>query len=136
MNTSQPKQIESWDKDKLLEWIQQELPGLLTGDDLEKFKAASIRGRAFVKYGGDVGFFKNGCHLPIGPSLELADLAREIAGVETAGAKSKSLSFIPCTPRRQQANNLTGNRQQAEDVEMSDSAGKFTDRPPLLFSLR
>jgi hypothetical protein len=35
---------------------------------------------------------------------------------------SKSLSFILCTPRRQQANNFTGKRQQAEDVEMSDAA--------------
>jgi len=29
--------------------------------------------------------------------------------------------FIPCTPRTHQVNNVTGNRQQAEDVEMSDS---------------
>ena len=30
---------------------------------------------------------------------------------------------MSCTPRRQQANNVTGNGQQAEDVEMSDAAG-------------
>jgi hypothetical protein len=93
MDTSQAKptieQIENWDKDKLLEWIQQELPGLLTGDDLEKFKAASIRGRVFVKYGCDTGFFKNECNLPVGISYELADLAREIAEGKTAGKKSK-----------------------------------------------
>jgi hypothetical protein len=40
---------------------------------------------------------------------------------DAADMKSKLLSFIPCIPRRQQANNLTGNRQQAEDVEMSDA---------------
>jgi hypothetical protein len=37
---------------------------------------------------------------------------------DAADMKSKLLSFIPCTPRRQQANNVTGNRQQAEDVDM------------------
>jgi len=64
----------------------------------------------------------NKCNLPIGASERLANLARELAGGETAGIKSKLLSFISCT-RRQQANNVTGNRQQAEDVEMSDAAG-------------
>src|SRR2546421_1939612 len=34
-------------------------------------------------------------------------LLRKIAVRETAGRKSKLLSFIPCTPRRQQANNVT-----------------------------
>ena len=42
-----------------------------------------------MKYAGDVGFFKDGCNLPIGVSDELADMAREIAGEETAGAKSR-----------------------------------------------
>jgi len=45
-------------------------------------------------------------------------------GGENAGIKSKLLSFIPCTPRRQQANNVTGNRQQAGDAEISDTASK------------
>jgi len=127
MNTSQSKptieQIESWDKDKLLEWIQQELPGLLTGDDLEKFNVASIRGRAFVKYGGDVEFF-SGFKLPYGSGYELAGLAREIVEGETVDAKSMSIPFIQCTPRRQQANNLIAYRQQAGDAEMSDTPSK------------
>jgi hypothetical protein len=87
-------------------------------------KAAGDPRGFFVKQAGDVGFFKKECNLPIGISGELADLAREIAGGETAGIKSKLLSFIPCTPRRQQANNVTGNRQQAGDAEMSDTASK------------
>jgi hypothetical protein len=117
MDTSQTSQakptveeIYELDADELLEWIQQKLPKMLKGNTLEKFKAASIRGRVFVKYGCDAGFFKNECKLPIGTSERLADLAGEIAGVETAGAKSKSLSSIPCTPRRQQANSVAGKR--------------------------
>jgi len=72
-----------------------------------------------LKQAGNVEFFKNECKLPIGLSIELADLAENLAE-ETTGIKSKLLSFMPCTPRGQQANNVTGNRQQAEDVEMSD----------------
>jgi len=118
------EEIKEWNEDELLKWIQQKRPGLLRGDNLEKFKAAFIRGAFFVKQAGDVGFFKKECNLPIGISGELADLAREIAGGETAGTMSKLLSFIPCTPRRQQANNVTGNTQQAGDAEMSDTASK------------
>jgi hypothetical protein len=68
--------------------------------------------------------------LLIGSSDELARLANEIAKIargDIVGTKSKSLflvSFMPRTPRRQQANNVTGNRQQARDAEMSDTASK------------
>ena len=41
---------------------------------------------------------------------------------ETAGIKGKLLSFMPCTPHRLQANNVIGDREPAEDVEMSDAA--------------
>jgi hypothetical protein len=88
------------DEDELLKWIQRRRPGLLRGDNLEKFKAAFIRGGFFVKQAGDVGFFENKCKLPIGISGELADLAREIARGETVGIKSKLLSFISCTCRQ------------------------------------
>jgi hypothetical protein len=112
------EEIKEWNQDELLEWIQRKRPGLLEDDNLETFKRAFIRGNVFVKYGCNMGFFKGGCNLPIGISCELADLAVEITRGETAGMKSKLLSFMSCTPRRQQANNVTGNRQQAEDVDM------------------
>jgi hypothetical protein len=91
------EEIEKWDEDDLLGWIQKKRPGLLRGDNLEKFKAAFIRGRVFVRQAGDVGFFKNGCNLPIGISDELADLAREITGGENAGIKSKLLYTMHTT---------------------------------------
>jgi hypothetical protein len=72
----------------------------------------------------NVEFFEKKCNLPIGSSLVLADLARQITEGENAGIISKLLSLIPCTSRRQQANNVTGNRQQAGDAEMSDTASK------------
>jgi len=67
-----------------------------------------------VKHGCDAGFFKNECNLPVGISYELADLAMEIAGGETAGKKSESLSFILCTSRRQQARKKTTDRRYGE----------------------
>ena len=110
------EQVKEWDADKLFQWIQQYRPNLLKGDKIDKFKEAEISGLAFLMLADNVGFFKNDCNLPAGPSLELARLARELAGRETAG-----ISFMSCTPLRQQANNVTGNRPQAED-EMSNAA--------------
>jgi hypothetical protein len=95
------EEIKEWDEDDLLDWIQQKRPKLLKGDDLKKLKAARISGHVFLIYAGDVEFFKKECNLPVGTSAVLANLAMEITGGETAGKKSKLLSFIPCTPRRQ-----------------------------------
>ena len=103
--------------------IQRERPKLFKGDRgvklletvLDTFKTGFISGSVFVKYGCDAGFFKNECNLPVGISYELADLAMEIAGGETAGKKkSESLSFILCTPRRQQAREKTTDRRYGE----------------------
>ena len=128
MYTSQTSQakpiiegINELDADELLEWIQQERPKALKSDKVEKFKKADIDGATFLKHAGDVDFFENKCNLPIGTSERLADLAREIVGVDTAGAKSQSLSFIPYTPRRQQANSVAGKGKQSEDEELSFS---------------
>jgi hypothetical protein len=86
------EKIKAWNEDTLLGWIQQYRPGLLRGDNLEKFKTASIRGGYFVKQAGNVEFFKNECNLPIEISGELADMARENVSI----------------PRGHQANNLAG----------------------------
>jgi hypothetical protein len=75
---SQPtiEEIENWDADELLEWIQQNRPKLLKDDKLEKFKAEDISGDVFVDHAGDVEFFENKCNLPSGTSERLANLAR------------------------------------------------------------
>jgi hypothetical protein len=104
------EKIKTWDADELLEWIQQQEPNPLKGDKLEKFKAADILGRAFLMKAGNVEFFEEKCHLPIGTSLVLADLAREIMEGETADMVQK-------------------------EKEQDTSTGKSTDHAPLLFSL-
>jgi hypothetical protein len=68
------EEIKEWNRDKLLEWIQRKRPGLLEDDNLETFKNAFISGNVFAKHGCDVGFFRNGCNLPIGISYKLVDL--------------------------------------------------------------
>jgi len=84
MDTSQAKptaeQVKEWNEDKLLDWINKKLPKPLKDDTIKKFKKAEISGRAFLTLAGNVEFFKNEFNLPIGPSLALADLAREAAG--------------------------------------------------------
>ena len=127
------KATTEWNVDDLVGWIKEKRPHLLDIDESEKLRTAEISGKVFLACAGDKEFFKNDCELPPGTAVVLANLSRELAK-----EGSKLLSFMSCTPRRQQANNVTGNRQQAEDVEMSaaaDSAGKSTDHAPLLFSL-
>lgn len=98
------KEIKEWDKNELLEWIQQQRPKPLDGDILEKFKAADIPGKIFLKHAGDAEFFEKKCNLSIGPSEILADLAAEIVGMEAVGVKRY--------------------REQAGDAEISDTASK------------
>jgi hypothetical protein len=93
-----------WDVDELLEWIQHKRPTLLDDAERETLRTAGISGEVFLGCAGDMSFFHDDCKLPAGPSLILAKLARGLAKGETAGVMGKSLSFIPCTPRRQQAN--------------------------------
>jgi hypothetical protein len=84
------EEVKEWNKDKLLKWLQQKRPLLFEDDDdLEKFKAAKISGRGFLSLAGDVDSFETKCHLPFGPSKELADLASEIAGGDTARIQGK-----------------------------------------------
>jgi hypothetical protein len=94
-------EVRGWDKHKLLEWIQQKRSKLLEGDTLEKFKTEEISGEVFMNHAGDVGTFRKDCNLSFGVSETLANLAAGIVGKETAGIKSKLLSFIPYTLRRQ-----------------------------------
>ena len=93
------EEIKELDEGQLLKWIQKEQPKLLKGDKLKKFKATDISGEVFLNHAGDVEFFQKECNLTIGLSERLADLARKIAGRETAGIKSKLLSSMPRTPR-------------------------------------
>jgi hypothetical protein len=110
-----------WNVNDLLAWIEDKRPDLLDDDESEKLRKAKISGEVFLTCAGDREFFKSDCQLPPGTAVVLANLSRELAEEEAAGIKGKLLSFMSCTPRRQQANNVTGNRQQAEDVELSFS---------------
>ena len=87
------EEVKEWDNDQLLNWIQEVQPKLLRGQNIENFKAAEIPGDVFLRKAGDVLFFENKCHLPVGPSEQLAYLAEEIAGA--AIKQGKLLSFIP-----------------------------------------
>jgi hypothetical protein len=80
--------IKEWDADELLEWLKQIRPKLFNDDQHEKFKAADIPGEVFLLKAGNVKFFQNECNLPIGPSLDLADLAREMAGRKTTNTST------------------------------------------------
>ena len=95
------EEVERWNRHKLLKWIQEEEPELLEDDQLEKFKAARVSGRIFLKHAGNPDAFEEKCNLAFGVSETLADMAADIVGMETAHMESKLLSFIPYTLRRQ-----------------------------------
>ena len=107
-NSSQaePKieEIEDWDTDDLLNWIQKRHRKLLKDGDRKKLQKNRVDGVVFLKHAGDVDFFEMKCGLPIGTSERLADLVSEIAGVVQKGK------------------------------EQDTSTGKSTDHAPLLFS--
>jgi len=92
---SHTKPAIEWDVDELLEWIQDKRPNLLDDADRETLRKARISGEDFLDLAGNFEFFQNACKLPPGPSYRLAKLATELSAI------GKSLSFIPCTPRRQ-----------------------------------
>ena len=88
------KTIKTWDPDELLEWIQQNRLKLLKANTLEKFKAQEISGSVFLSLAGNVEVFKKECNLPFGPSMGLANLARDMVGPETAST-GKSTDHAP-----------------------------------------
>ena len=85
------EKVQKWNRFQLRDWIQKRHP--LEAKNLEKFEEAEISGKFFLTLAGDVDSFERKCHLPFGPSGELANLAREIAEGETK--QGKLLSFIP-----------------------------------------
>jgi hypothetical protein len=106
MDTSQAKptaeQVKRWDHITLLNWIKTNQPEILNDANLKKFEDEQVAGDDFLDNAGNAGFFKDVCKLPGGPSNRLAKLASKFAaaGRESAGIKSKLLSFMSCTPRR------------------------------------
>ena len=106
MDVSQAKptaeQVKGWDHVTLLNWIRNNRPGILGDTNLKKFEDEQIAGDNFLGNAGNTRFFKDICNLPGGPSNKLAKLASKFAaaGRESAGIKSKLLSFMSCTPRR------------------------------------
>jgi hypothetical protein len=93
------QQMKDWNKDELLQWIQQKKPQLLSGSDLEKFIAAEIWGEGFLWAAGDVDFFMK-AGLPLGVSEVLAILGHEV---------KEGSEFIPWTSLRHPTNSVKGN---------------------------
>src|SRR5271155_3654101 len=77
--------MDTWDKEKVLRWIQQRKPNVLQYDDLDNFNKARIDGTAFLD--SSYMIFHEDCHLSVGASLGLRHLADEV----------KEGKFIPWT---------------------------------------
>ena len=73
-----------------------------------------------MTYAADKEFFKNECKLPIGTSVVLTKLSREIAEGETAGIR---ISYYFSCHAHHVDSKLTA-LQQAGDAETSDTASK------------
>jgi hypothetical protein len=112
------EEIRSWEEAELLVWIQKKLPKLFKGEDAEKFLKARINGDTFLDNAGNTDLFMK-CNLPVGVSYQLAKLTGEIIS-----KKSKCCRSTSYTLRRQSANNVTGDSEQAGLAESSDTASK------------
>ena len=70
------QEMNTWDKKKVLRWIQQRNRNILEDDDLDNFNKAAITGRAFLD--ASVEFFNKFCGLSPGASLGLVSLVNEV----------------------------------------------------------
>jgi len=78
-NEPTAQEIRTWNKNKLLEWVQRKLPSPLEPEDAEAFLKARMNGDAFLYLAGDRATFQeNG--FSVGGSVQLASLAGEIIG--------------------------------------------------------
>jgi hypothetical protein len=80
------QEMQTWNTERVLQWIRQRDPNILDEDDLDNFKKARIAGRAFLRF--NIEFFKN-CNLPLAVAVALEDLAGEVI--------NKKGKFIPRT---------------------------------------
>jgi hypothetical protein len=80
------QEMEAWDEEEVLRWIQQKYCTILKGDNLENFNKACIGGIVFL--GSDVDFYET-CDLPRGVGLALKLLADKV--------KEEESKFIPRT---------------------------------------
>jgi hypothetical protein len=78
------QEMETWDEEKVLWWIQQRNPNILRVNNLEIFNKECIMGTAFLA--SDVEFYQT-CGLPRGVGLALKSLADQV----------KEGKFIPRT---------------------------------------
>ena len=90
------QEVETWDVERVLQWIQKRKPNNLGNDDVDNFKRARITGSAFLL--SSYEFFKS-CALSPGASLVLAGLVNEV----------KEGKFIPWDVTQTPANSVKGN---------------------------
>jgi hypothetical protein len=70
------EQVETWDKKKVLRWIQKRKSNILEDDDLDNFDKARIDGPAFLD--SSLKIFNENCSLSTGASLGLMRLVNEV----------------------------------------------------------
>jgi hypothetical protein len=72
-----PSVVERWTEERLFRFILER--NVLRRPEYQKtFRNADLSGKAFLMRGGDLHLWMDVCHLPAGPSVELADLAQTI----------------------------------------------------------
>jgi hypothetical protein len=79
-NNATIQEVRDWDREELIQWIQNEKPKLFTDEILKTFKEAYISGNVFLNHADDKEFFRNECKLPPGMSEDLALLATVLHG--------------------------------------------------------
>jgi len=70
------EEMETWDKKKVLRWIQQRNRSILEDDDLDNFNKVRMNGIGFLRSSYKV--FYEDCYLSLGASLGLVALVEQV----------------------------------------------------------
>ena len=83
--------VKGWKKEELYRFIQSQV--LLDSEDRMTFQNAEVNGKIFLKY-GDIDYWSRVCHLPPGPSAELAELVRKIKGIGKGESRGNAFLYV------------------------------------------
>ncbi|KIX01365.1 uncharacterized protein Z518_09090 [Rhinocladiella mackenziei CBS 650.93] len=81
------EEMKMWDRQTVLQWIQQRNSLIFQGDDLNSFDGAGICGEVFLDTSYD--FFRKECGILPGPSLTLTRYRDEVLRTATLSPKDK-----------------------------------------------
>jgi len=115
------EEMRTWDTKKVLRWIQQREPHLLSDDDVERFLKAGITGTIFLAINFE--FLRKGCGIPPGPSLLLTRIMNEV--LSEVKRKRDGESVAPESPTTKSLKRRRQDQEEQKDHHNSNDADVY-----------